>query len=76
MKRLEKQLPNKANFVTSLQFICANFKLNGAKGLGVCKVLKEIQFEEVWPKLEAKLCFQRLSANFYFAFYVFISCSN
>ena len=29
------------------------------KGLRVTKIVKEIRFERVWGKLEAKKCFQR-----------------
>ena len=41
------------------------------KGLKAATVVKEIKFEEVWGELKAKNGFQRLSAKFSFALYVF-----
>ena len=35
-----------------------------------------MKFKEAWDKLEAKICLQRQSAEYLFAFYVFINCSN
>ena len=35
-----------------------------------------MKFKEAWDKLEAKICLQRQSTEYLFAFYVFINCSN
>ena len=60
MKRLEKQLPSKANFTTFLQLNCSNFRLKPCeRGLKVIKIVKEIKFEGFWGELGAKNCFQR-----------------
>ena len=63
MKRLEKQF----NFIVRqiLALFCNLFAVilgkNCVKGLRVKKIVKEIVFEEVWGKLEARNCSQRQS---------------
>ena len=43
------------------------------KDLKVAKIVKQIIFKGMWGELEAKNCFQRQSAKFSFAFYVFFN---
>ena len=54
MKRSEKQLPSKANFMTFFTRNCCKFRLNSVKGLRVTKNVKEIKFEGVWGELKSK----------------------
>ena len=46
------------------------------KGLTVTNIIKKINLKPTWSKLEAETCFQRLSVNFYLAFYLFINSLN
>ena len=58
MKRSEKQLPSKANFMTFFTRNCSKFRLNSVKGLRDTKNVKEIKFEGVWGELKSKKCYQ------------------
>ena len=61
MNRLEKQLPSKANFSTSLQLNYSNFRLKWCGGLRDTKIVEEIKFEGFWGELEPRKGFQRQS---------------
>ena len=49
MNKLEKLLPSKANFSTSLQLNCSNFRLNSVKGIRVTKTVK-LQAKKMFPE--------------------------
>ena len=53
-KRSKKILSCKTNFSTFLQLSCSNYRLKLIKDLRVAKIIKQINFEVAWGKLEAK----------------------
>ena len=74
MKSLEKQWPSKVNFSTFLQLIVSNFRLKlcefaemVTQWVQVTQTVKEIRFNVVSGKLEAKSCFNTQSLRKYFS---------
>ena len=63
VNRLGKELSSKTNFSAFLQINCFNFMFKMCHR--VTKTVKQIKFERVWRKLEAKKCFQRQSFTKY-----------
>ena len=61
MKRSGRELPSKAHFSHFFQLNCSNFRLKQCGGLRVAKMVKEIQFEEIWGELESEKGFQSQS---------------
>ena len=58
VKRSEKKLSSKTNFITSLQICYSNFRL---KLCWRTKIVKQISFEGDWARLKVKCYFQRQS---------------
>ena len=54
VERLEKQLPSKGNFGIFCNITALILGQNWVKTVRVTKIVKEIKFEGVWGKLEAK----------------------
>ena len=59
-EKIGKAVSSKSIFITFLELICSNFRLN------LCEeIVNEIKFEGVWGELEAKNCFQKQSFSKY-----------
>ena len=57
MKRSGKQLSSKTNFSPILNLNCSNIRLKLCEKPLSIKIVREIKFEEMWSKLEAKKMF-------------------
>ena len=76
VKRSVKLYPVKQNLALFRNLVALILNWNYVKSLIVTKIFQNFMFGGHWGELDGKIYFQRLSANFYFAFYVFSNSSN